>query len=33
MAKLKTGIKTQGFSLIPKEEMVKGSKKSLLKNR
>jgi len=33
MAKLKTGIKTQGFSLIPKEEMVKGPKKSLLKNR
>ena len=33
MAKLKTGIKTQGFSLMSKEEMTKGAKKSLLGNK
>ena len=33
MAKSKTGIKTQGFSLMSKEEMTKGAKKSLLGNK
>ena len=33
LAKSKTGIKTQGFSLMSDEEMIKGSKKALLKNR
>jgi hypothetical protein len=33
MTKLKAGIKKQGFSLMSKEEMTKGAKKSLLGNK
>jgi len=33
MAKSKTGIKKQGFSLASTEEMIKGSKRALLRNK